>query len=120
MVRFVGGMGPREHVADDEISTLGWLPFHKRVEFFMLMHVFQVRKCLSPAYIARSFVILSDVHSHSLRQSSLNYSIASCPFPIGSFTRTAIAWWNRLPAVLKQIDSLPTFKRQHKAFLKPN
>ena len=50
MVRFVKGMGPREHVADDEICSLGWLPFQKRVEFFALVHVFNIIKCLSPSY----------------------------------------------------------------------
>ena len=119
MVRFVSGMGPREHVADAEISSLGWLPFQKRVEFFVLMHVYKVRKALSPAYISRNFVLLSDVHSHSLRQSDLNYSIAHCSFPPGSFTRTAITWWNRLPADLKQIDSVALFRKCLKAFLSP-
>ena len=30
MVRFICGMGPREHVGDDEIRSLGWLPFPKQ------------------------------------------------------------------------------------------
>ena len=87
MVRFVSGMGPREHVADAEISSLGWLPFQKRVEFFVLMHVYKVRKALSPAYISRNFVLLSEVHSHSLRQSNLFNSLLNCPlfFSTGLF-----------------------------------
>ena len=63
MVRFVKGMGPREHVADNEICSLGWLPFQKRVEFFILMHVFKVKKCLSPSYIAQGFTLLSNAHT---------------------------------------------------------
>ena len=34
MVRFVEDMGPREHVATDEINSPGWLPFPKRVKLF--------------------------------------------------------------------------------------
>ena len=119
MVRFVGSMGPREHVADGEISSLGWLPFHKRVEFFILMHVYKVKKALSPTYISRHFVLLSEAHSHGIRQSDLNYSVAHCPFPTGSFTRTAIALWNRLPACLKQIGAVALFRKRLKAFLSP-
>ena len=120
MVRYVGGMGPREHVADDEICSLGWLPFQKRVEFFALVHVFKIKKCLSPSYLACGFTLMSDVHSHGLRQSSLNFSLAHCQFPTGSFTRTAISLWNKLPAALKQIDPVLVFKRRLKAFLNPN
>ena len=120
MVRYVGGRGPREHVADDEICSLGWLPFQKRVEFFILMHVFKVKMCLSPSYISHGFTLVSDVHSHGLRQSLLNYSIALCPFPNGSFTRTAITWWNQLPAELKQIESVNIFRKRLKAFLTPH
>ena len=44
MVIFLKGMESRE------ICCLGWLPFQERVEFFALVHVFNIIKCLSPSY----------------------------------------------------------------------
>ena len=120
MVRFVGDMGPRDHVADGEILSLGWLPFYKRVEFFVLMHVKKVRLSLSPAYIKRNFVPQSDVHSYGLRQSGFNYSVARCSFPPGSFTRTAITFWNSLSAELKAVDSIKVFRKRLLVYLRSN
>ena len=34
MVRYVGCMGPREHVGDGDVWALGWMPFPKRVQFY--------------------------------------------------------------------------------------
>ena len=118
MVRFVSYMGPREHVADAEIMCLGWLPIPQRVEFFLLMHLMKARLSLSPRYISRNFIHHSDVHSYGLRQSNINFSLSSCQFPVGSFTRTAIAHWNSLPIELKHIRSLVTFRQRLCAFLK--
>ena len=42
MVRFVRGMGPREHVGNGKIRYTSWLPFPRRVDYFKAMHVFRV------------------------------------------------------------------------------
>ena len=68
MVRFICGMGPREHVGDDEIRSLGWLPFPKRVDFFKMMHVFKVRKNIAPSYISQNFQLVNERDSLSLKQ----------------------------------------------------
>ena len=73
MVRFVGDMGPREHVADGDVWALGWMPFSKRVEFFRGMHVFKVKKLLAPTYISSHFKLVSSVHSYGLRQCNTNW-----------------------------------------------
>ena len=97
MVRFVESMHPRQHVADVEILSLGWLPLPWRVDYFLLMHVMKAKLSLSPAYIASNFTCLSEVHSYGLRQSEVNFSLSCCSFPFGSFTRTATTLWNKLP-----------------------
>ena len=111
MVRFVGEMGPREHVGNDEVWALGWMPFQKRVDFFKGMHVFKVKKLLAPSYISSHFKLISSTHSYGLRQCESNYSLSGCPFPLRSFTRSAIVLWNSLPADLKLTDSLHIFRR---------
>ena len=118
MVRLVSHMGPREHVADPEILSLGWLPIPRRVEFFSLMHVMKARLSLSPRYIARNFIRQSDAHSYGLRQANINFTLSSCQFPVGTFTRAAIAQWNSLPIELKHIQPLAAFRRRLIAFLK--
>ena len=109
MVRFVTYLGPREHVADAEIISLGWLSFSYlctswRPDYHSLLVTL-------PEIL---FVILM----YGPRQSNINFSLSSCQFPVGSFTRTAIAHWNSLPIELKHIQSLAAFRRRLIAFLK--
>ena len=118
MVRFVVGMGAREHVAEGDIFSLGWLPIWRRAEYFMTMHAARVKMSISPGYIAQNFVLASDAHSYGLRQHEYNFSISSCHFPVCSFTRTAIKLWNSLPSELKQIGNIAVFRRRLKAFMK--
>ena len=118
MVRFVGEMGPREHVEDGDIWALGWMPFHKRVEFVGAMHVFKIKKSLAPSYISSHFRLVSSVHSYGLRQCNMNYSLSGCPFPPKSFTRSAILFWNSLPSELKSSESLRIFRKGLISYLK--
>ena len=76
MVRFVCSMGPREHVGDGEIHSLGWLPFPRRVDFFKMMHVFKVKKTIAPSYISQNFRLVSQTHSYGLRQSGQSATYA--------------------------------------------
>ena len=118
MVRYVGNMGPREHVGDDDVWTLGWMPFHRRVDYFKAMHVFKVRKSLAPPYISERLRLISGVHSHGLRQADRNFSLVGCQFPPKSFTRSAIVLWNSLPSQLKVTESYAVFRKGLTAFLK--
>ena len=120
MVRFINGMGPREHIGDGEICSLGWLPFPRRVDYFKMMHVFKVKKAIAPSYICQNFKFVSETHSYGLRQSSLNFSLAGCTFPSRSFTRSAICLWNSLPIELKEIDEHKAFRKRLINFLKSN
>ena len=111
MVRYVGCMGPREHVGDVDIWALGWMPFPKRVQFYEAMHVFRVRRSQAPSYISENFRLVSSIHSHGLRQSGYNYSLAGSRFPPQSFTRNAISFWNSLPIQLKSTESRNVFRK---------
>ena len=118
MVRFVRGLDWREHVGEADVWTLGWMPFHRRVEFFKAVHVFKVQKSAAPAYISCNFNRVSSVHSHTLRQSDRNFSLSSCSFPPKSFTYSAIVFWNSLPLQLKATESFHPFKKGLTAFLR--
>ena len=118
MVRYVRDFGPREHIEDIHVWDLGWMPFHRKVDFFKAMHVFKVKKSAAPSYLSHNFRLVSDTHTHSLRQSDRNFSLAACPFPPKSFTCSATVLWNSLPADLKATESYAVFRKGLTAFLK--
>ena len=118
MVRFVRGMGPREHVGNGKIRYTSWLPFPRRVDYFKAMHVFRVKNLMAPSYLCQNFRLVSSVLSYSLRGSDVNFSLRACPFPPNTFTRSAIVLWNSLPLDLKLIRSLNIFRRSLASFMK--
>ena len=96
---------------------LSWLPFPRRIAFSNLVHTFKVRAGLCPEYMMANFNRVSDTHSHDLRQSKTNFSLARCESPSGTFCRDAISEWNTLPLELKGIESLTSFKVRLKHYL---
>ena len=117
MVRFVNAWRPRDHVGEREINSVGWLFFPKRVSFFKLCHLFKVRLGQAPNYVAVDFCPTSNIHSHNTRGSRLNYHVDSAKFPPTTFHYTTVREWNSLPEYLKEISSLPLFKRKLKRHL---
>ena len=115
--RFALFLSHRSHIGPEHFANLSWLPFPKRVKYFNLVHTFKVKAGLSPSYLSQSFTHVSDVHRYNLRQSSLNFSLARCSSPTGTFNREAISGWNSLPSELKEIRSLPLFKTRLKMHL---
>ena len=115
--RFALFLPHRSHIGPDHFAALTWLPFPKRVKYFNLVHTYKVKAGLSPSYLSQSFTQVSDVHRYNLRQSGVNFSLARCSSPTGTFNREAISSWNSLPTDLKTIGSLPLFKTRLKAHL---
>ena len=114
MVRYINGWGPREHIGEPEINATGWLLFPKRVSFFKMCHIFKVKLGRAPNYLSDDFCPTRDVHSHVTRGSDLNFFVDVSKFPPGTFHYTAVREWNALPVSLKQIRTLPAFKRKLK------
>ena len=118
MVRFVYGLDNRAHIGFAELASLSWLSVPDRVLFFKLVHMFRVKHGSAPHYLRSRFTSVSETHSYSTRGSSVNFhlsrSIAQAP---SSFTFTVINQWNRLPDSIKEINSLPAFKRALKSHL---
>jgi hypothetical protein len=114
MARFVNAWRPRDHVGESEINATGWLSFPKRVSFFKLCHLFKVKLGRAPGYLSDDFCPTRRVHSHSTRGSDLNFFADASKFPPGTFHYLTVREWNALPVNLKQIQSLPSFKRNLK------
>ena len=110
-------VSPRSHIGNAELSSLSWLTFPRRINFFSLVHAYKVKHGLSPSYLASNFECVQDVHRHNLRQSSVNFSLAHCSSPPGSFVRNTVTNWNSLPANVKGCRSLSNFKSTLKDYL---
>ena len=115
--RFTLNLNSRAHIGDKELLALDWLPFPHRVSYFSLVHAYKARNGMSPSYISDEFVGISKVHSHNLRQSYVNFSLAHCRSPPGTFERSVISDWNLLPLRIKESQSLPLFKSSLKRHL---
>ena len=118
MVRFIYGFSNRRHVGASELRSLSWLNISDRVSYFKLVHIFRIRHDLAPSYMTSNFQLVCSTHSYETRGSSTNYfiskSLATAP---SSFAFTASKLWNSLPLRIKNIDSLPVFKRRLKEYL---
>ena len=115
--RFSLGLDSRAHVGNRELLALSWLPFPQRVSYFSMVHAFKIRNGLSPSYISDEFTRVTKVHSHNLRHSQVNFSLAHCLSPLGTFERSVISDWNNLPLYIKESRSLPIFKTNLKHYL---
>ena len=116
--RFSLGLDSRSHIGKEEFVALNWLSFPQRVTYFSLVHAFKAKNGLSPSYISDEFIGISKVHSHNLRQSHVNFSLAHCRSPTGTFERSVISDWNSLPLSIKESTTLPTFKSSLKQHLR--
>ena len=118
MVRFVFSMGPMDHVDTRELKRLSWLNITDRVRYFSLIHVFKIRSGLAPDYLGEHFKPLSAAHSYNTRGHLHNYfvskEISNAP---SSFAYNAIKFWNALPLDIKELQSLPIFKKRLKSHL---
>ena len=118
MVRFVNNLDYRAHVGLSELSSLSWLSVPDRVLYFKIIHLFRVKRGDAPQYLRSRFASVSQMHSYSTRGSSVNFHLpcATARAP-SSFTFTAVRQWNLLPNFIKEIESLPSFKRALKSYL---
>ena len=119
MLRFVFRFDYRQHVGKAEFKSLSWLTISDRVNFFKLVHLFQIRHNRSPQYLRPNFKSVSDAHSYRTRGSSTStYHISkSLSSTTSSFAYSCVKLWNNLPPRIKSIDSLMVFKRELRTWL---
>ena len=116
LVRFVLNLDHRAHIEHSHFKQLNWLPVKDRVSQIILCHVFKLRHGLSPNYMVEHFIPQDSIHSYSTRFSKEGcYSIPK----VGSsgaktFAHAGCHLWNSLPAHLKNITHLTSFKTKVK------
>jgi len=120
-VRFVAGLGPRDHTSDTQ-RELHWLPIEQCITYkyklCVLMHV--VETGTAPEYISDMVKPVSVLEGRAhLRSATLVlYDIPRTRTFIGSeaFLVGPTAW-NSLPQSIRNIKSTFTFKRHLKTYL---
>ena len=94
------------------LDELGW----ERLEYVRLKQLavtmYKIHINLSPSYLRRIFTKTSNVHSHNLRNSELNYYV---PRPRtesakGSLHYRGSVLWNKIPSEIRKLPSLNVFK----------
>ena len=93
------------------LDELGW----ERLEYVRLKQLavtmYKIHNSLSPSYLRRIFTNTSNVHSHNLRNSELNYYV---PRPRtesanGSLHYRGSVLWNKIPSQIRKLPSLNVF-----------
>ena len=90
------------------LDELGW----ERLEYVRLKQLavtmYKIHNYLSPSYLRRIFTNTSNVHSHNLRNSELNYYVPRPRTESAKGSPTVL--WNKIPSEIRNLPSLNVFK----------
>ena len=75
MVRFNLKLGPRSHIGDEELKTVGMLKVEDRVRQLKLNHVFKIYNEVAPEYLNSHFTKLINIHRYNTRGSANNFLV---------------------------------------------
>ena len=116
--RMITGTAYRDHVTP-ALQSLHWLPVRSRLDYKVLVIVYQAVYGLAPSYIQELFQIYQPKRTlHS--QGELKLVVPRCNthrYGSNSFKVRSALLWNSLPVALRHSQSLPCFKRALKTHL---
>uniref|UniRef100_A0A8P4JV61 Reverse transcriptase domain-containing protein n=1 Tax=Dicentrarchus labrax TaxID=13489 RepID=A0A8P4JV61_DICLA len=116
--RVLTGTRKRDHISP-VLASLHWLPVKCRIEFKILLLTYKALHGQAPSYLKE--LIVPYYPSRTLR--SLNAGLLVVPIDSKSgtgaraFSYQAPLLWNQLPVVVREADTLTTFKSRLKTFL---
>ncbi|XP_051234107.1 galanin receptor type 1b isoform X2 [Dicentrarchus labrax] len=116
--RVLTGTRKRDHISP-VLATLHWLPIKCRIEFKILLLTYKALHGQAPSYLKE--LIVPYYPTRTLR--SLNAGLLVVPIVSKSrtgaraFSYQAPLLWNQLPVVVREADTLTTFKSRLKTFL---
>ena len=93
------------------LYDLHWLPIKQRICFKILLFVFKYFKNKTPIYISQCLQV-SDPATYTLQINRTN-----TPYGDRAFQNCAPKMWNALPADIKRIDNIDSFKKHLKHHL---
>ena len=118
VARFVLGLGPRSHIGQMELSSIGVLNTSDRVKQLTLWHMFNIFSHSAPIYLQDNFTRMADQSCHNTRRSEFNFFVPRVNgASSNSFTYHGAKLWNDLPKSIQASSSKPVFKKLVKGFL---
>ena len=112
--RFVTGAAQRAHVTGI-MKSLHWLPIAYRIRFKLCVLMFSVNNGTSPQYLSDTTTRISSLPGHRRLRSapSNDYDIPRTKTKFGerAFSVAGQREWNTLPANIRNITDLSSFKR---------
>jgi len=119
-VRFVVGLGARDHVTAALIE-LHWLPVRHRITYKLCTVMHGVVYGYAPQYLTDMMVPVSQLagrsHLRSAHKGTYDTPRISTTFGSRSFSYAAPHAWNQLPADICLISTVSTFKQHLKTHL---
>ena len=102
------------------LRQLHWLPVVKRIQFKILLLTFKAIYGLSPPYISE-LITVKPISTHGLRSNNSTLLLPPTQKMLAtlgarSFAAAAPALWNKLPADIRNVASLNSFKKSIKTF----
>ncbi|XP_070409963.1 uncharacterized protein [Nothobranchius furzeri] len=108
----------RDHISP-VLASLHWLPVKFRIDFKILLLTYKALNNQAPSYI--SDLIVPYVPNRALRSQTAGLLVVPRKSKIRmggrSFSYQAPLLWNQLPALVREADTLSTFKNGLKTFL---
>lgn len=119
-VRFVAGLKPRDHVTP-AYKDLHWLPIEQRITFKLCSMMHSIVNGTAPTYISDLVTPISQLsgRSHLRSAAAGDYDVPRTRKRYGqcAFSVAAPSAWNDLPAHIRQLKNVSTFRRQLKGHL---
>ena len=94
-------------------KQLGWMTVHQLVIFHRILAVYQIRKIGEPKYLASSLM-------HDNIRGNIVIPVTGLTLLQKSFMFNGGQSWNRVPANIRQLSSLVTFKKELKEWVLVN
>ena len=108
-----------DHISQT-LFELHWLPVHYRIHFKILVITFKAINGMIPSYLSNLISIRSStVYSLCSNDTILldrPKGVMRTTLGAHSFHAAAPAWWDSLPAELRQLKSLDLFKKRLKTY----
>lgn len=110
-----GFLTPKKFMLD----ALDWLSITQRIKFNALVMVFKIKNGLAPKYLNDDITFVNDIYDRTLRNSS-DFRLPKYKTNITtkSIFYEGIKLYNELPDRIKNANSLYTFKKHCKIYVK--
>ena len=108
----------REHISPI-LASLHWLPVRSRIEFKILLLTYKALNGLAPPYLRELIIPYCPIRALRSQDADLLVvpRVSKSRMGARAFSYQAPVLWNQLPTLVREADTLSTFKSRLKTFL---